>query len=83
MKIPGVDPLVDTACVAIMGDAGTFRSGREVAAYISLVPKQTGTGGRARLLGSSKRGDTYLRMLFIHGARVAALLVKEPNHVGD
>jgi len=49
MQIPGVGPLVATAAVAIMGDAGTFRSGREFAAYISLVPKQTGTGGKVRL----------------------------------
>lgn len=79
MDIPGVGPLVATAAVAIMGDAGAFRSGREFAAYIGLVPKQTGTGGKVRLLGISKRGYAYLRTLFIHGARAATLLAKEPN----
>lgn len=79
MKIPGVGPLVATAAVATMGDVGTFRSGREFAAYLGLVPKQSGTGGKVRLLGISKRGDAYLRTLFIHGARAAALVAKEPN----
>lgn len=79
MQIPGVGPLIATAAVATMGDANAFRSGREFAAYIGLVPKQTGTGGKVRLLGISKRGDTYLRTLFIHGARAATLLAKEPN----
>lgn len=52
-----------------MGDAKAFRSGREFAAYIGLVPKQSGSGGRVNLLGISKRGDVYLRTLLIHGAR--------------
>lgn len=81
MDIPGVGPLVATAAVAIMGDAGAFRSGREFAAYIGLVPKQIGTGGKVRLLGISKRGDAYLRTLFIHGARAAALLKRRPTSV--
>ena len=79
MTIPGVGPLIATAAVATMGDARAFKSGREFAAYVGLVPKQTGTGGKVRLLGISKRGDTYLRTLFIHGARAASLLVKEPG----
>jgi len=79
MKIPGVGPLIATAAVATMGEARAFRSGREFAAYLGLVPKQTGTGGKVKLLGISKRGDTYLRTLFIHGARAATLLTKEPN----
>ncbi len=61
-----------------MGEASAFKSGREFSAYIGLVPKQTGSGGKIRLLGISKRGDTYMRTLFIHGARAAALLTKEP-----
>lgn len=79
MDIPGVGPLIATAAVAIMGYAGSFRSGREFSAFIGLVPKQTGTGGKVRLLGISKRGDAYLRTLFIHGARAASLRAKEPN----
>jgi transposase len=52
-----------------MGDAKAFRSGREFAAWLGLVPRHSGTGGRVRLLGISKRGDKYLRTLLIHGAR--------------
>ncbi|MGJ0638864.1 IS110 family transposase [Xenorhabdus bovienii] len=78
MKIPGIGVLIATAAIATMGDSSAFRSGREFSAYLGLVPKQTGTGGRVKLLGISKRGDTYLRTLFIHGARVATLLTKTP-----
>jgi len=67
--IPGVGPLSSTAIVASVGDARTFRSGREFAAFLGLVPRQSGTGGRVKLLGISKRGDPYLRTLLIHGAR--------------
>lgn len=79
LNIPGVGPLIATAAVATMGDASAFKSGREFAAFIGLVPRQTGSGGKIRLLGISKRGDKYLRTLFIHGARAAALLTKEPG----
>jgi len=67
--IPGVGPLGSTAVVAAVGNARTFRSGRQFAAFLGLVPRQSGTGGRVRLLGISKRGDPYLRTLLIHGAR--------------
>jgi transposase len=67
--IPGVGLLTATAAVATMGDARAFRSAREFAAWLGLVPRQSGTGGRVRLLGISKRGDTYLRSLLVHGAR--------------
>lgn len=77
--IPGVGLLTATAAVATMGDAKAFRSGREFAAWLGLVPAQTGTGGRVRLLGISKRGDTYLRTLLIHGARAALMHAKEPG----
>ena len=79
MKIPGVGPLIATAAVATMGEESAFKSGREFAAYVGLVPKQTGSGGKIRLLGISKRGDTYLRTLFIHGARAVSLVAKEPG----
>lgn len=79
LDIPGVGPLIATAAVATMGEASAFKSGREFAAYVGLVPRQTGSGGKIRLLGINKRGDTYLRTLFIHGARAAALLTKEPG----
>lgn len=68
-EIPGVGVLTATAVVATMGDAKSFRSGREFAAWIGLVPKQIGSGGKVTLLGISKRGDPYLRTLLIHGAR--------------
>jgi len=67
--IPGVGRLSATAVVATVGDARTFKSGREFAAFLGLVPRQSGTGGRVKLLGISKRGDPYLRTLLIHGAR--------------
>lgn len=73
MAIPGVGPLTATAVVASVADARQFRSGREFAAYLGLVPRQSGTGGRVKLLGISKRGDTYLRTLLIHGARSVLL----------
>ena len=53
-----------------MGDAKTFKSGREFASWLGLVPRQSGSGGKVNLHGISKRGDSYLRTLLIHGARV-------------
>jgi len=63
----------------MMGDAKTFRSGREFAAWAGLVPKQTGSGGKVNLHGISKRGDTYLRSLLIHGARSVVTRAKDPG----
>ena len=78
-EIPGVGLLTATAAVATMGDAKAFKSGREFAAWLGLVPGQVGTGGKVRLLGISKRGDTYLRTLLIHGARAVLTHAKEPS----
>lgn len=69
--IPGVGPVIATALTAAVGDASTFRSGRELAAWLGLVPRQHSTGGKPRLLGISKCGDVYLRTQLIHGARSA------------
>ncbi len=77
MAIPGVGLLSATAAVATMGDAKAFKSGREFAAFLGLVPRQSGTGGRIKLLGISKRGDVYLRTLLIHGARAVITHAKE------
>ncbi|TDN62412.1 IS110 family transposase [Paraburkholderia sp. BL10I2N1] len=77
--IPGVGLLTSTAAVATMGDPKAFRSGREFAAWLGLVPKQVGTGGKTVLLGISKRGDTYLRTLLIHGARSVLSHSREPG----
>jgi len=78
-EIPGVGLLTATAAVAAMGDPKSFKSGREFAAWLGLVPKHTGTGGRIRMLGISKRGDTYLRTLLIHGARSVIAHSKQPS----
>lgn len=69
MTIPGVGPMSATALIAAIGDGKTFRSGRELAAFLGLVPRQYSTGGKPTLLGISKRGNTYVRTLLIHGAR--------------
>ena len=69
--IPGIGPLTATALVAAVGDAAAFRNGRELSAWLGLVPRQYSTGGWPRLLGISKRGDRYVRYLLIHGARAA------------
>ncbi|AYH43375.1 IS110 family transposase [Azoarcus sp. DN11] len=78
MDIPGVGLLTATAAVATIGDAGAFKSGREFAAFLGLVPRQCGTGGRVKLLGISKRGDVYLRTLLIHGAR--SVITRQKTH---
>ena len=67
--IPGIGPMSATALLAAIGDVHAFRNGRELAAWLGLVPRQRSTGGKPRLLGISKRGDVYLRQLLIHGAR--------------
>jgi transposase len=69
MTIPGIGPLSATALVATVSDASAFKNGRQFAAWLGLVPRQHSTGGKERLLGISKRGDSYLRKLLIHGAR--------------
>jgi len=67
--VEGIGPLIATALVAAISDGKTFRNGRQFAAWLGLVPRQYSRGGKARLLGISKRGDPYLRTLLIHGAR--------------
>jgi transposase len=70
-SIPGIGVMNATALVAAIGNAETFARGRDLAAWLGLVPRQATTGGKPRLLGISKRGNTYLRTLLIHGARAA------------
>jgi transposase len=67
--IPGVGPITATAMVAALGDGQAFENGRQVSAWLGIVPKQESSGGKAKLLGISKRGDSYLRTLLIHGSR--------------
>ena len=69
--IPGIGPLNATAFVASIGKAETFGRGRDLAAWLGLVPRQMTTGGKPRLLGITKRGNGYLRRMLIHGARAA------------
>lgn len=69
MTVPGVGPLVATAMIAAVADGSAFGRGRDFAAWLGLVPRQMSTGGKTRLGRITKRGNTYLRRLFIHGAR--------------
>ena len=77
-SIPGIGALNATALVAAVGDAQTFARGRDLAAWLGLVPRQATTGGKPRLLGITKRGSKYLRKMLIQGAR-AALPTLEPR----
>ena len=70
-SIPGIGVLNATALTAAVGNAATFARGRDLAAWLGLVPRQMTTGGKPRLLGISKRGNRYLRKLLVHGARAA------------
>lgn len=70
--VPGIGPLIAAAIVASVGDARQFRSGRELAAWIGLVPTQYTTGGKPRLGGIGRRANHYLRRQMIHGARAVA-----------
>ena len=70
-QMPGVGALSANALVASVGNAHVFKNGRQMSAWLGLVPRQHSSGGKSLLLGISKRGDCYLRTLFIHGARAA------------
>jgi transposase len=71
VTVPGIGPINATALVAAVGDASAFAKGRDMAAWLGLVPRQATTGGKPRLLGISKRGNRYLRKNLVHGARAA------------
>ena len=79
--IPGFGPMSATALVAAVGDVSVFKNGREMAAWLGLVPRQHSTGGKTKLLGISKRGNTYLRTLLIHGARAALRVAPKKMHM--
>ncbi len=70
-QIPGIGPITASAVVASLGDVSLFEDGRQVSAWLGLVPRQHSSGGKTVLLGITKRGDSYLRVLFIQGARAA------------
>jgi len=67
--IPGIGLLCGTALATVSGDLNEFKNGREFAAFLGLVPRQHSSGGKTRLLGITKQGNSYLRSLLIHGAR--------------
>ena len=69
VSIPGVGVLIASALIAAIGKGESFAKARDLAAWLGLVPRQSTTGGKPKLLGISKRGDKYLRKLLIHGAR--------------
>lgn len=75
-QVPGIGPITASALVATVGSAGNFTSGRQLAAWLGLVPRQSSSGGKTVLLGISKRGDAYLRTLLIHGARAVIYRAK-------
>ena len=75
-QIPGFGPLVSSATVAAIGNGAAFRRGRDFAAWVGVVPRQYSTGGKQKLLGISKRGNTYLRRMLIHGARAVLFRIK-------
>ena len=76
-KIPGIGTVIATAMMATVGDASLFRSGREFAAWLGLVPRQRSTGGKQRMGRISRQGDQYIRRLLIIGAQAALLRSKE------
>ena len=84
VSIPGIGVLNATALVAAIGNGTTFARGRDLAAWLGLVPRQVTTGGKPRLLGISKRGNKYLRKLLVHGARAALpSLSASPTPIGQ
>lgn len=78
-SIPGIGALNATALVAAVGNAATFTKGRDLAAWLGLVPRQATTGGRTKLLGITKRGSHYLRKMLIQGARSAMPILAKTN----
>jgi transposase len=77
--IPGIGPLTATALVSTATDVSSFASGRQLAAWLGLTPRQSGTGGKTRQGGISKRGDPYVRTLLMHGARA---MIARRQHSG-
>jgi len=76
-QIPGIGPITASALVASIGDAKSFANGRQLAAWLGLVPRQHSSGGKQVLLGISKRGDVYLRTLLILGARAVLRILEQ------
>jgi len=84
MGVPGIGPLGATAFLAAVGDARRFKRGRDLAAWLGLVPRQHSTGGKNTLLSISKQGNSYLRKLLVHGARSCVLhLNRQRDRIGS
>ena len=79
LSIPGIGPLTASALLADVGDASTYKSSRDFAASLGLVPRQYSTGGKTKLLGISKRGDKYLRCLLVQGAHALMIRIDKRN----
>ena len=77
LTIPGIGLLPATAMMAAIGDITVFNNGRELAAWLGLVPRQHSTGGKPALMGISKRWDSYLRALLIHGGRTVVRVARK------
>ena len=80
MEIPGVGPVLASAIVAVVPDPRAFKSGRNLAAWIGLVPRQNSSGGKERLGGITKQGDRYLRQLLVVGALIGRPSGYAPRH---
>jgi transposase len=78
--IPGIGPIISTALVAAVGNAAAFRTGRDMASWLGLVPRQHSSGGKSKLLGISKRGNQYLRKMLVEGARAAFARLNRSQH---
>jgi transposase len=82
LEIPGVGVLTATALWAAVGNIHTFKSGRHLASWLGLTPRESSSGSRRRLGRISKQGDPYLRMLLIHGARSALRAAQQRDRAG-
>lgn len=79
-SIPGIGVLIETAIMAAVGNASNFRKGRELAAWLGLVPRRQTTGGKPTLLGITKRGNPYVRRFSVHGARSLVQHLRRDKH---
>ena len=82
MTVPGIGPIISSAMVAAIGNGGAFSKGRDFGAWLGMVPKQTSTGDRTILGPISKRGNRYLRVLFVQAAWVLLVRVKNWERYG-
>lgn len=82
-KIPGIGLISSTALVGELGNASNFKNGRELSAYIGLVPGQNSSGGKNKLLGISKRGNGYLRCLLVHASRAVIQSIKRTKNIDN